>query len=262
MGSLLNFGHLDGNAGVGSRWKLVEHILPNAANHAVLEPVANGVEVTGSDDLAAAVGADGVQRAQAPFRLEGHVVDPFDDGGQLVDAVFHRRAGEHEAISRRQAFDGEGGLGRPVLDALRLVKHDQFGVPAADGLEVAEELFVIDDEKAGGTARVSGLAFLRRAIDDVDGQVRERRPLASPLRFEAGRRDDQAAADAAAVPQDVTARDRLRCFSQPHVVGEQQSSGGQESVDSRALVGVKRALELLDCVANLAGPECASRGVL
>ena len=56
VGVFLDFGHLDGNAGIGSRWKLVEHVLPNAADHAGLEPVANGVEVTGADHLATAVG--------------------------------------------------------------------------------------------------------------------------------------------------------------------------------------------------------------
>ena len=187
MRGLLHFGHLDGNARVGSRWKLIEHILTNAAAHALFEPVANGVEVAGADDLATAVGADGVQGAQAPFRFQGHVVDPLDDRSQFVDAVFHRRSGEHQAILWRQAFDRKGCLGRPVFDPLCLVKHNQFGVPAPDGLHVAQELLVVDDEKPSATAGVSGLPVLGRTVDDVYGQIRERRPLASPLRFETGR---------------------------------------------------------------------------
>ena len=57
----LRLGHLDRHAGVGPRRKLVEHVLANPAHHAVPQPVADRVEVAGTDDLAAAVGPRRVQ---------------------------------------------------------------------------------------------------------------------------------------------------------------------------------------------------------
>ncbi len=244
----LLFGHLDRHAGVGSRRKLVEHVLADPAHHAVPEPVADRVEVAGADDLAAAVGPRRVQRVQPPLGLERHVVDPLDDRRQLVDPVFHRRAGQHQAIQRRQPLDREGGLGRPVLDPLRLVEHDQVGVPAPDDFEVAEQLLIIDDEKPLLALGVGGLAFVGRAVDDLDRQVGEHLPFASPLGLQAGRRDDQAAADAAGPPEDVAAGDRLGGLSQPHVVGQQQATCRQEPLDPLALIGVERRFMFLNAV--------------
>ena len=61
---------------------------------------------------------------------------------------------------------------------------------------------------------------------------------------------------------DVAARDRLRGLSETHVVGQQQSPGCEEPVDTSALVGVERPLELFDRVANLAGTERICKSLL
>ena len=76
-------------------------------------------------------------------------------------------------------------------------------------------------------------------------------PFAGPLRLEAGRGDDQAAADAAGPPEDVAAGDRLGGLAQPHVVGQQQAARRQEPLDALALIRVKRSLQALECLAHL-----------
>ena len=205
----LLLGHLDRHPGVGPGRELVEHVLANAAHHAVPQPVADRVEIAGADDLAAAVGPRRVQGTQPPLGLERHVVDPFDDRRQLVDPVLHRSAGQDQAITRRQPFHRQRGLGRPVLDPLRLVEHDQVGVPSPDDLEVAEQLLIIDDQEPFLALGVGGLAFLGRAVDDLDRQVGKHLPFPGPLRLQARRGDDQAAANAAGPPEDVAASDRL-----------------------------------------------------
>ncbi len=192
---LLRLGHLDRDAGVGPGRELVEDVLADPADHAAPEPVAEGVEVAHAGDLAAAVGVDRVQGAEPPLGLQGHVVDPLDDRGQLLDPVLHRRAGQDQAIGRGQPLDRERRLGRPVLDPLRLVEHDQVGRPAADRLQVADQLLIVDDEEPGAVRLVDRLAFGGGAVDDADRQVGEAVPLAGPLRLEARRGDDQAAAD-------------------------------------------------------------------
>ncbi len=253
----LLLGHLDRHAGVGSRRKLIEHVLPNPPHHAMPQPVADRVEIPGTDDLAAAIGPRRVQRSEPPLGLERHVVDPFDNRRQLVDPVLHRRAGQDQTIAGRQPLDRERRLGRPVLDPLRLVEHDQFRVPALDDLEVAEQLFIIDDQEPFLAFGVGGLAFLGRAVDDLDRQVGKHLPFAGPLRLEAGRRDDQAAANAAGPLEDVAAGDRLGGLSQPHIVGQQQAASRQESLDPLALIGVKRALHALERLAHLRSAQAS-----
>ena len=58
MRGLLCIGHLHGNASVGARRQLIEHVLSNPANHAVPKTLPNGVEVSGSNDFVAPVGTD------------------------------------------------------------------------------------------------------------------------------------------------------------------------------------------------------------
>ena len=198
-----------------------------------------------------AIGPGRVQRIQAPLGLERHVVDPFHNRRQLVDPVFHRSAGQYQAISRRQALDRQCRLGRPVLDPLRLVEHDQFGVPPAHDLEVAKQLFIIDDQEPFLAFGIRGLPFLGRAVDDLDRQVGKDLPFPSPLRLQTGRSDDQAAANASGPPEDVAAGDRLSGLSQPHIVGQQQVARRQEPLDPLALIRVKRTLHALERLTHL-----------
>ena len=125
------------------------------------------------------------------------------------------------------------------------------GPQLLDDLEVAQQLLIIDDEEPFLALGVGGLAFVGRAVDDLDRQVGKHLPFARPLRLQAGRRDDQAAANAAGPLEDVATGDRLGGFSQPHVVGQQQAARRQEPLDPLALIGVERALHALERLAHL-----------
>ena len=146
---LLDLGrcHLDRHADVGARWELVEHLLANPPDHAGLKPLAERVQVPHAGDFSSSVGSHRVQGGKPPLGFKGHLIDPFDNGSQLLDPVFHRRAGEDQAVWRIEPFDRERRLGGPVLDPLGFVEHDQVGIPVADGLQVAEKLLVIDDKQ-------------------------------------------------------------------------------------------------------------------
>ncbi len=243
---VLRIGHLDRHAGVGPGRELVEHVLTDATDQAALEPLAERVEMAHADDLATAVGVDGVEGTQAPLRLQSPVVDPLDDRCQFLDAVLHRRAGEHQAIGGRQALDRQGGLGRPVLDALRLVEHDEVRGPEANRLQVAEDLLIIDDEDTGACGTVTLLPLGGGTVDDRDRKLGEQGPLARPLRFERRRGDDQSTADTASAPEDVAAGDRLGRLAQAHVVGQEEVARRQEPFDALPLVRIQRSLEPLD----------------
>ena len=116
--------HLDGNARVGPRGQLRQHLAPHAPDHAGGQTGPQRLEVPGAADLRLSIHRRGVPRGQAPFRLQREVVDPLDDRRELVEPVLHRCAGQHETVRRIQALHGERGLGRPVLDPLGLVEHD------------------------------------------------------------------------------------------------------------------------------------------
>ena len=64
---------------------------------------------------------------EAEQRADQLRVEVLDDRIELVDAVLDRRAGQHEGVGRAQRLDPPRGLGLPVLDALRLVEHDDVG---------------------------------------------------------------------------------------------------------------------------------------
>ncbi len=125
------------------------------------------------------------------------------------------------------------------------------GFQRADDVEVAEELLIIDDEKALLARRVQGLAGIGRTVHDLDGEVGEHRPFSGPLRLEAGGRDDEPASDPPAPPEDVARGDRLRGLAQAHIVGQEEPTGGQEPSDAFALIGVERAFQAPKSVADL-----------
>ena len=48
-------------------------------------------------------------------------------------------------------------------------------------------------------------------------------------------------------------RDRLRGLAQAHVVGQEQPALGEEPLDALALIGIERALQALEPLADLGG---------
>ena len=180
---------------------------------------------------------------QAPLRLQREVVHPLDDRRQLVDPVLHRRPGQDQTEGRIELLHREGGLGRPVLDSLGLVEHDEVRVPVADDSQIAEELFIVDHEEPAA-ARVERRAALAGvAVDHGGGRVGEEPPLAEPLGLERGGDDEQPTPDAARVPERVAGGDGLRGLPEAHVVGEEEPPAREEPLDGLSLVRVEALLE-------------------
>ena len=100
---------------------------PGPAQQDGPQPPAQFVEILVAEHLARFVHHPvAVEEAeggpQPPF------VDELHDRVELVQAVFQRRAREHQGERRAQPLDDPAGLGFPVLDALAFVEDDQ--VPA------------------------------------------------------------------------------------------------------------------------------------
>src|SRR5206468_4967049 len=98
-----------------------------------------------------------------------------------------------EAVRWIQAFHGERGLGRPVLDPLGFVEHDDVRRPVAHDVEVANELLVIPEEESTPARLERGAALGGRAVDEGGGRVGEKLPFTKPLRLERGWHDEEAA---------------------------------------------------------------------
>ena len=185
----------------------------------------------------------GVPRGQAPFRLQREVVDPLDNRRELVEPVLHRRAGQHETVRRIQALHRQRGLGRPVLDPLGLVEHDDVRRPLANDVDVANELLVVAQKESAPARLERGAALGGRALDDGGGSVGEELPLTKPLRLERGGDDDETTADTAGVPEGVAGGNRLRGLAETHVVGQEQAPAREEPFNAVVLIGIERLLE-------------------
>ena len=67
---------------------------------------------------------------------------------EFVNAVLDGCAGKHESVTAAQAFDGLGGLGAPVLDALGFIQHDDVGLePRVDLQRIGQHLLVVDNSE-------------------------------------------------------------------------------------------------------------------
>ena len=79
---------------------------------------------------------------EAERRAQPAAIDELDNGKQLFQFVFERRAGKHQGVAALQLFDGAGGGGGPVADALRLVEDDQVRTQLLHVSDVFEHEFV------------------------------------------------------------------------------------------------------------------------
>ena len=111
----------------------------------------------------------------------------MDDRIEFVDTVLHRRAGEHKSVRRAQRFDAARRLRLPVLDALRLVEHDDVRLQkGVDVVGVAEHLLVIDDREERRLA-IGGEALGARSKHETAGRSLKRTICSSHSAFsEAG----------------------------------------------------------------------------
>jgi hypothetical protein len=96
-------------------------------------------------------------------------------------------------------------------------------------------------------------------------EIRERSPLARPLRLERGRSHDHGSPDLPRCEQRMARCDRLRGLSEPHVIGEQEPTDAEEPLDSVALVPKQLLLDSAQQLVELAStdlPSASKCGVL
>ena len=244
MRAQLLLGHRHRNARVGPRGELLQDLLADPAQHGRRDPGPQRVEVLRSHRVAPTIGPHRVPFSQSPLGLEGEIVDPVHERGELRQTILERSPGQHQPPRGLQPLDGQRGLGCPVLDALGFVEHDQVWCEPLELREILEDLLVVDDQESRLQGAVLAGALCRRPVDDGGGHAREELPLAQPLRLERRGHDDEALLHSPRGVQHVTRRDGLRGLSQAHVVGEQQPSRVQEPRNSSLLVREQRALQL------------------
>ncbi len=183
-------------------------------------------------------GAPGGRGAGPAFPVRG---DELQHGGQVLQAVLHRGAGEGPGPAPAQALAGAADLGLAVLDSLGLIQDDQVPLPAGRGVGVLAEVLpqrLVADEVDVGRGPPLPAALRRRPADG--GQAQLGRPQAegpSPLAQETRRGHQQGGLDLPLEGQDAQRRRRLHRLPQAHVVCQQQCLPGQEGPDAFQLVG-------------------------
>lgn len=120
----------------------------------------------------------------ARFRRNRLEVTGQDDGEQRLEigeAVFHRRAGEHQTTARAQRLQRLRVLRAAILHVLRLVGHQHVPLDRLEQRLVARERAVGSDHEIGAAQR-RRLFRAARAVMHQHAQLRrETRGLAPPV---------------------------------------------------------------------------------
>jgi hypothetical protein len=177
---------------------------------------------------------------EAEERAEHRGVEEIDDRVEFVDAIFDRRAGEHEGMATAQPFDRLGGERVPRLDALGFVEHDNVGAQAAVQFgHVGAGLLVVDHREERRPV-VGGEPGGARPDDNLARQRCEPADLFLPLRLDRGRGDHQHPPGLSKPVQQGAGGDGLDGFAQAHFVGEKGPFGESEVQHALTLVGKQR----------------------
>ena len=149
----------------------------------------------------------------------GH--EELEEAPQLAEMVFHRRAGEAEAVFGLQTAANLRGEAFRVLDVLRLVERDDVPLLFAHHFGIAHE------QRKARHDEIILLQELEIALPalPVHQQQAERRceldRFVDPVPQNArGGHDEAGAVHAAAFLLDEDVRERLQRFAQAHVIGQ------------------------------------------
>ncbi len=240
LGALLRR-HLDRDARIGPTRQLFQHLATRAAHDDGRHARSERAEVLHAAVIVLRLRAPtlDMERLESPLRRQRDVVDPIEDGSELVESILHRRPGEDEPVFGVEALHRLGRLRRVVLDALRFVDHDDVGRHRAHPSFVAEELLVIEENEARAVLVEEPLSFVRRAVEQGHGRLRDLAPFAKPLRLQARGDDDEPFPNRLRREESVASRDRLHGLPEAHVVGEEESP--HEGSAPRLRVGTDRA---------------------
>lgn len=123
--------------------------------------------------------------------------EEFEEGAEIVEGVFERRAGEEETGAGAEGAEGGGVLRAAVFDVLGFVGDDAGELDGGEESLVAGEGAVArDDEIVGG--EIGGGCEAVRGVVDESAELRgEARGFAAPVFEEGGGTDDQARGAAA-----------------------------------------------------------------
>lgn len=191
-------------------------------------------------------------------RAEQIRIEILDDRIELVDPVLDRRAGQHEGVRRAERLHAARRFRRPVLDALRLVEHDDVRLQYfVDVGGVAQHLLIVDDGEEG--RRAIGREALGARSEHEPGRAgAEAGDLLFPFRLQRRRANDEDPLDAFAPRQQLAAGDGLDGLAEPHVVGEQSALAESEVHRALALIRQQRMGE--DVERRAAGGDIGGEG--
>ena len=171
-------------------------------------------------------------------------IDELGKRIQLVNAVFERRACQHERIRRREPLEVAGGLRLPVLNALRLIKDHEIRLEdVVDLLPVADDLLVVGDEEECFRRRIPRKPHMAHPIQEFRLGIGEKPYLILPFALERRRHDHERALDPDRLAQEQRGGDRLNRFAEAHFVRQQRASLPSEMERAFALIRIERLLQ-------------------
>ena len=132
-------------------------------------------------------------------RAEPPVIDKLYDAVEFFQLVLQRRSCQHDGVPAAQPLDGPACFRHPVLDALRLVQHDQIRLPGVEFIQVADGDFVVDESVKRRLAIWLRRSGVLPSITWTFGRCTSNFRL--PLIFHRRRRHHQHALDAALTGQ-------------------------------------------------------------
>ena len=239
----LQFGHWHQQVLVGAFRQLLQHFGFAAAYHDRCQRLADLFQ-PGVAGNATVLVLDLMLVQQLPGRPQTVLIDELDNGDQLLQLVFQRRAGQHHGVGAVDAFQRACGDGVPVLHPLRLVDDHQIGCPGGDQIQIRLELFVIGD-LAEIVQRVVLLSLRAPAGDNQRIAAGKALDFTLPLVLERGRADHQHFRCAKMAGQNLGGSDGLDGFAQTHFVANQGPARPHGEQRTFSLVKVERHLEQL-----------------
>ena len=219
-----------------ARRQLVEHLSLAPPDQNRRKGRGHFVEAFVAHHLAI-VGGDLVALHETPRGSEAIPVNELHDGHQLAQAVFQRRAGEHQRVAALQLLHRPRSLRIPVLDALSLVGDHEIRRPRVDQVEIAPHRVVVRDLEHGRLSKLRGTLSLGSAHHQRMAAA-ETRDLLEPLVLERGRAYDQHPFGVRVAQQDLRCGDGLEGFAQTHLVSDDRPPGPRREQRALPLIRV------------------------
>ena len=226
---------------VGPLRQFLQHLGAGAPQQDRRHPVVNTVQTAIAQQVALLV-LHAVLVQEAEGGTQSASVDELDHGEKFLQFVLQGRAGEHEGIAALQLLDGARGCGGPVADALRLIEDDQVRAQCVHIPHILEDQFIAGEGEEGGV-RVERLPPGQQPVDHLRREIRELFDFRFPLVFNGSGSDHQHSLDSLTAAQEFDRGQRLHCFPQTHIVGQDHATTAGREQGAVLLVGQKLGLQ-------------------